>query len=192
MQITFIRHLPTQWNKQNILQGKRDIPLLPITEQMEKEIIRNRHRLHSMKSPDLILTSSLKRTYQTARLYGFEPETDALLDELDFGPFEGKKKTSLFETFGDKWLDRPSELILGESVREFENRIFRFIEKYFSKSHILIFGHGCWIRGCLSLYYFGTIDKMNRLSVRNNEMIFLFPPNDFHRQKHKWKGLPTG
>ena len=38
MQITLIRHLPTEWNKKQKLQGRRDIGISPITEDFQKGI----------------------------------------------------------------------------------------------------------------------------------------------------------
>lgn len=179
MQITLIRHLPTEWNKKNILQGKKDIPLSPLSDGMKREIERNKHFLETMATPDVVLASSLRRARQTARLYGYESKVERLLDELDFGPLEGKSKSCLLQTFGKQWLESPRRLTLGEKLTDFERRIRLFIEKYHHYDHVLVFGHGSWIRGCISLLRYGTIDEMNKLSARNNELFILFPPTNF-------------
>ena len=41
--------------------------------------------------------------------------TEPLLDELDFGPFEGRPKKDLMDAMGENWLQHPRNLLLGES-----------------------------------------------------------------------------
>src|SRR3954447_9239269 len=120
MQITFIRHLPTEWNKKTWLQGRRDIGIIPITDIFQKEIAYNQKLLKSLSPFDHVLASSLKRTHQTAALYDYQAETEHLLDELDFGPFEGLPKEKLIESCGSKWTENPKELVLGESITNLE------------------------------------------------------------------------
>lgn len=173
MQITFIRHLPTEWNANQKLQGRRDIDIAPITKQYQEGIVQNQKLLGDLAPFDLVLASTLKRTHQTADAYGYDVEVDGLLDELDFGPFEGKSKNELIETYGHQWTSNPKELTLGESVSNLETRIVRFLEKYKQKENILVFGHGSWIRAAISYYYNGHINDMNQVNVNNNECFTL-------------------
>lgn len=168
MQITVIRHLPTEWNKKTWLQGRRDIELSLITEDLNKGITDNQTLLKKLSPFDIVLASTLKRTHQTAQLYGYKCETEGLLDELDFGPFEGLPKEKLMEKHGEKWTDYPKELILGESLKDFEERIVMFLEKYKDFSKLLVFGHGSWIRAMISYLQYGDINSMNKIDVRNN------------------------
>ncbi|WP_077211257.1 histidine phosphatase family protein [Bacillus dakarensis] len=173
MEITVIRHLPTHWNKQKKLQGRRDIRILPVTESIQKEINENQQLLKALSPFDLILASTLARTHETAQLYGYAAEADSLLDELDFGPFEGRSKDQLIEHYGQQWIENPKELKLGESIAQLENRIILFLEKYKRYNHILIFGHGSWIRALLSYCRYGDINHMNKIIVNNNQCITL-------------------
>jgi probable phosphoglycerate mutase len=173
MIITLIRHLPTEWNKKTWLQGRRDIDLSPVTEDVLAKISQNQQHLKSLPSADLILASTLRRTHQTAKLYGFHPETDGLLDELDFGPFEGVPKKKLIEKYGVQWFENPKGLILGESIKNLERRILLFLDKYKEFGHILVFGHGSWIRAFVSYVNHGDINKMNTITVENNACITL-------------------
>jgi broad specificity phosphatase PhoE len=172
MEITLIRHLPTEWNKNQILQGRRDIPLLPLTEENQKEITTNLTQLKE-KSFDFILCSSLRRTKQTAELYGYSPDTELLLDELDFGPFEGKSRDELLSVHGKKWMETPKDLILGESLSNLEKRIIAFLDKYKEAENVLVFGHGSWMRAMKSYYRHGHINHMNKTIVKNNECLTL-------------------
>ncbi|WP_462409602.1 histidine phosphatase family protein [Neobacillus sp. Marseille-QA0830] len=176
MQLTLIRHLPTEWNKITWLQGKRDIDILPLAEEYRQGIIQNQHLLQQLAPFDLVLASTLKRTHQTARLYGFEAETEGLLDELDFGPFEGVPKQTLIDHYGEQWITNPKELILGESLANLQNRIVLFLDKYKMVSNLLVFGHGSWIRAMLSYAEFGHINQMNQRNLDNNSCVTLLFP----------------
>ena len=169
MRITLIRHLPTEWNNKRKLQGRRDIDLSAITEVFQKEIVQNQQYLHSLLPFDIVLASTLKRTHQTAQLYGYLAETEGLLDELDFGPFEGLSKDNLIQQYGDLWLENPKELVLGERVSNLEERIILFLNQYQSSNNLLVFGHGAWIRAFLSYIQYGHINKMNQMTIVNNE-----------------------
>ncbi|MCH6264148.1 MULTISPECIES: histidine phosphatase family protein [Neobacillus] len=173
MQITLIRHLPTEWNNNNMLQGRRDIGITQLTEEFRKGIAENKGMLNGLAPFEVVLASSLKRTRQTAQHYGFQPETECLLDELDFGPFEGQPKAMLVEAFGEAWLENPSKLVLGESIHNLEKRISMFLEKYREYKNMLVFGHGCWIRAMISFSKHGHIDEMNKVLLENNSFVTL-------------------
>lgn len=171
MEFLLIRHLPTEWNRKGILQGSKDIPILPIIETDAIKIRENLKVIYDFK-PDLILASQLIRTQQTAAEYGFkDPIIDPLLNELNFGDFEGIKKEYLLEK--KQWINNPRTMQLGECMIDFEERIFQFLHQFQQDSRLLIFGHGSWIRGLLSISKIGTIQKMNQVKVKNNQLIHL-------------------
>ena len=173
MQITFIRHLPTEWNERTLLQGKRDTHLMPVTSFNRNKILDNKKQLEKVRPFDLVLASSMKRTQQTANHYGYEGRIEPLLDELDFGEFEGKPKDEIIKKYGDIWFENPREITLGERMTDLEKRINTFLNKYQDYSNILVFGHGSWIRAFLSYVRFGHINEMNKITVENNECITL-------------------
>src|SRR5262245_16244577 len=135
MQLTLIRHLPTEWNKRTWLQGRRDIDISEITTEVNKEIADNQLLLEKLSPFTLVLASSLKRTHQTAKLYGYKCEIENLLDELDFGVFEGVPKAEMMLEFGERWTESPKEIVLGESIQNLEKRIVLFLEKYRKSSN---------------------------------------------------------
>ena len=173
MQITFIRHLPTEWNKEQRLQGRRDIELSPITEGSRQGIAHNQELLKELSPFDVVLTSTLKRTQQTANLYGYPFKEESLLDELDFGPFEGLPKEKLYEEHGKQWFEQPRGLMLGESIMNLEERVISFLDKYRELNNILVFGHGSWMRAVVSYFHYGHINNMNKMTVENNECMTL-------------------
>lgn len=169
MQLTLIRHLPTKWNEQGLLQGKRDIPIMSLSDAYRKEMMENKQYLKKVGPFDIVLASTLIRTQQTAKLYGYEPEINPLLDELDFGSYEGLPKKRLITDFHKEWLEKPEELILGESMKELKNRIILFLEHYKPYHHVLLFGHGSWIRALFSYVNDGHLNNMNDITYKNNE-----------------------
>jgi broad specificity phosphatase PhoE len=173
MQLTLIRHLPTEWNKKTWLQGRKDIALSELTDEFHSGIAENQQRLKTLAPFDLVLASTLKRTHQTAQLYGYQCQTDGLLDELDFGPFEGRPKKELLEKYGELWINNPKGLVLGESIKNLEERVILFLDKYKKFSNILAFGHGSWIRAMISYSEYGDVNHMNKIIVENNACITL-------------------
>jgi len=173
MQLTLIRHLPTEWNNKTWLQGRRDIEISPLTDEHKQKILENQPLLITQSPFEIVLASSLVRTHQTAKLYGHQPETESLLDELDFGPFEGKPRKKLIEAIGTAWVENPISLTLGENLVDLEDRIIQFLKKYHQYDNILVFGHGSWIRAISSYWKYGHINNMNKLTVANNECISL-------------------
>ncbi|MEH7236469.1 histidine phosphatase family protein [Bacillus sp. JJ1562] len=170
MELTLIRHLPTEWNVKGVLQGIRDIPILEISNANKEVIEKNKQQLKKQYS--LILTSALTRTQQTAKAYGYRHyEVEPLLNELHFGEFEGKEKKYLIESHKNTWYTNPSEIVLGEKFSDLESRMLAFLEKYKEYESILVFGHGSWIRACLSYHRFGNINKMNQLNIKNNQLL---------------------
>ncbi|HHY74828.1 MAG TPA: phosphoglycerate mutase family protein [Bacillus bacterium] len=169
MELILIRHLPTKWNKLGILQGSQDIPILPVSKKDSEKIQENIKMINSFK-PDIIVASQLMRTKQTALQYGFKhPVIEPLLNELQFGEYEGVEKKELMKIM--EWTTNPRTLVLGERLTDFENRIKQFITQYRKYSCVLVFGHGSWIRGFLSIENVGTIQKMNQVVVENNQFI---------------------
>ncbi|MFC4322770.1 histidine phosphatase family protein [Litchfieldia salsa] len=178
MQIAVIRHLPTEWNQKGVLQGSRNIPILPLTSENQYEIDQNRKKLSQVEPADIVLTSSLIRTQETAENYGYTSfKIEPLLDELNFGEYEGVPKSTLLNDYPVLWTEEPKKLTLGESLIDFEKRVLRFIEVYNDYSNVIVFGHGSWIRALISIKTVGSINSMNKVKVKNNDLILLdFPP----------------
>lgn len=187
MQIIIVRHLPTVWNKENILQGRRDLDICPPSREILKKIKQNKQFIKKREPFDHILASTLKRTVQTAILYDYVPKTEPLLDEFDFGPYEGKPKRLLLEKHGDDWFHNPLKLSFGEGIPFLQKRIKSFLNKYSSATNLLLFSHGTWTRALLSYCREGHLNNMNKYIVKNNDCITLeFRPG---RQKRKIGGF---
>lgn len=171
MELILIRHLPTEWNKLGLLQGSQDIPLLPVSDEDLAKLEEN-ERVISTFQPEVVIVSQLKRTQQTAFNYGFpNPIIEPLLNELNFGKYEGVEKKELLRV--KEWISDPRPLTLGERLIDFEKRITRFLTQYNHYTRMVVFGHGSWIRALLSINQVGSIQEMNQIEVNNNELIDL-------------------
>jgi len=168
-----IRHLPTSWNQRRILQGKRDMEILPPTAETLEAVQSNKALLDTLTF-DHVLTSQYKRTRETAALYGYSPGTqEPLLNELDFGSYEGQPKDKLIEETAPAWHENALELTLGEPLSGFQDRLFELLEKYRDCANLLAFAHGAVTRGLLAIHRDGNIARMNAFEVPNNKLIIL-------------------
>jgi len=166
MKLYLIRHLATSWNKLKILQGRKDISIID-------DILPKLPNLPIL-SDSLVLTSPLKRTQESSIKFGYKNHLiEPLLIELDFGEYEGEKKSLLVQNLGNAWLERPSTITLGEPLLNLQDRILKVLIKYKNIKNLIIFGHGNWIRAAFSLFNYGNIDHMNKLTLENGEVVKL-------------------
>jgi len=172
VRLVLVRHLPTAWNREGLLQGCNDQAILPPDEGSLKEIATNKLLLGQYQLFELVLASGLKRTQETAVLYGRNSfVVEPLLNELDFGLFEGRPRAEMEIALSPLWLEDPRDLVLGISLATFEKRITAFIDKYRQCQQLLAFGHGAWIRGMVSLVRHGDLRGMNRFVLPHNALV---------------------
>ncbi|WP_035237978.1 histidine phosphatase family protein [Desulfobacter vibrioformis] len=170
MDLFLLRHMQTPDNKAGILQGRRDISILPPGPREEKLIRDNKLKLAPFTRFDHILVSGLKRTHETAAFYTDRFSVEPLLDELDFGPFEGRPRAELIRACPD-WETNPAALVLGEPLSALKHRVLAFMDRYAGAKTVLAFGHGAWIRALTSLWETGNLTCMNRITIPNNTIV---------------------
>lgn len=118
MLIWLIRHGETEYNKEKRYQGQTDIPL----SAEGRAAIKRAHF-----NPELVYTSTLSRTVETADL--LFPESPKVridgIKEMNFGIFEGRNYIEM-ETDPEyrKWIDSGGKMQIpgGESKEEFSIR----------------------------------------------------------------------
>ena len=144
MRVLLIRHGQTDWNKNKILQGTKDIPLNELgLEQAEKarELLVDKHI-------DVAFCSPLIRTRQTAEIALRGRDIPVIFDERIrercFGVAEGMSTADI--DFASTWL--PGQPPMYEGMETFEmllERIGGFFvdiyEKYKDKT-VLVVTHG--------------------------------------------------
>lgn len=93
--LAMIRHGPTEWNAEGRIQGHTDVALS----------VAGIRQLQGCAPPAALvgfdcLSSPLRRTLQTARLLGCEPQPAAELIEMCWGRWEGARLSELRERYG--------------------------------------------------------------------------------------------
>lgn len=160
--LLLVRHHATLWTEQGLLQGRRDEPLLQPAS--ADPVVAA--RLHSLAGQPA-WCSTRRRTQETAALYGWRsPVIDPILDEIDFGSFEGKTKDTLMRATGGLWESAPFSSLLRPALEEMAGRVDQFISRCRAgQGPSLVFGHGAWIRLLAAVVEHGDPDVMNRLPL---------------------------
>lgn len=149
MKLVLIRHGETPWTIAKRYQGTTDIPLSPQGIRQAKAIARALRPL----VPTRLYTSTLRRARETARKVarelGLRPVTDARLNEINFGEWEGRYYQRLSQEAGAKFrqwregkLTRPPG---GESVGSLRQRVDRFLKEVlrnYPEETVAIVSHG--------------------------------------------------
>ncbi|MFQ5492967.1 MAG: class I tRNA ligase family protein [Candidatus Dojkabacteria bacterium] len=145
--LTVIRHGETDDNKEGKLSGRTDLPLNESGKTQAEQYSESGENKY-----DIVLTSPLKRSIQTAEIIaeklGAEVEVEDLLIERDFGEAEGLT----WDEFANKHPDLAAKnhpnyqpyLPSGESIEEVETRVEDFIEKLIEEyegKNILVVAH---------------------------------------------------
>ena len=123
--LTLIRHGLTDWNASGRFQGHSDIPL---SDEGRRQVERLARRAARMPPADQVVSSPLKRAWQTAQIAFPDAEIvpEPRLMELNFGRFEGR---TLAENVASaewaSWAADPYQQVApgGESYRQLRERV---------------------------------------------------------------------
>ena len=152
MKIYVTRHGQTEWNALGKLQGRKDIELNEVgIEQAEK--LKNKLKNEKI---DLIISSSLKRARETAKIINKEFNVDIFEDrrliERGYGDLEGITKIELKEMKKkDSRIDEACNYIKNismynmETMQDLCKRIYEFLDEITQKyknKNILLVTHG--------------------------------------------------
>jgi probable phosphoglycerate mutase len=141
VELWLVRHGETLWNREGKLLGWTDLPLTPEGEAQARA-------LKGLLPPLPAYSSDLLRARRTAELAGFRPEATRALREIHFGALEGAPWEALEPAYKEALLRFQSfHPPGGESLEEFQERVFRFLEGL--KAPALLFTHGGVVRAAL-------------------------------------------
>ena len=154
--IHFIRHGQTELNRLKIVQGSGVDSDLNDFGREQAQSFYNYYQAHSF---DLVITSALKRTFQTVEPFISENiphESWAEINEINWGIHEGKESepwmVEAYKEMVGQWSlgNFDASLQDGESARQLADRINRFLEsiKTRTEKSILVCTHGRTLR-CL-------------------------------------------
>ena len=83
-EIIVVRHGQTAANARGLLLGRLDVDLDDVGRAQAAALVA------ALPTPDLVVTSPLARTRQTAAAFGVEAEVDERWIEMDYGDFDGR------------------------------------------------------------------------------------------------------
>ena len=139
--LILLRHLESQWNKENRFTGWTDIPLSKEGIESAKGVA---EELAGLKI-DKVYTSPLVRNKKTVSLLlenlgkkDLPVVIDKALDERNYGKLQGLNKDEVKKQYGEErvklwrrsWDQAPPE---GESLKDVFNRAVPFFQKYIEK-----------------------------------------------------------
>jgi len=139
--LLLLRHLQSQWNKENRFTGWTDIPLSEEGIESAKEVA---GKLAGFQI-DKVYTSPLVRNMETVSLVlenlgkkDLPIVVDKALDERNYGRLQGLNKNDVKRQYGEEqvrlwrrgWNDAPPE---GESLKDVYNRVVLFYEEHIEK-----------------------------------------------------------
>jgi len=157
MQVIFIRHSKTAGNLERRYIGRTDEPLCAEGVELAEEVFKS----GNLPNPDVVITSSLLRCTQTAKILfpAHEFEDCKELNECDFGIFEGKTAAELEGNAAySAWLETDclGDIPDGESIADFKNRccaaFLKIMQKHSGKSSIALVIHGGSIMAILERF----------------------------------------
>lgn len=156
MLLYIFRHGETDLNRQGIVQGSGMDTELNAKGRAQAKAFYERYKAVGF---DLVVTSQLKRTQQTAAPFleqGLPWQARADLNEISWGEHEGHAPTPLhlarYHTMIEHWKNGQLDASLpgGESARQLLERVHRFVEWVCQRPEqtILVATHGRTLR-CL-------------------------------------------
>lgn len=139
--LILLRHLQSQWNKENRFTGWTDVPLSEEGIKSAKEVAEKLANFNI----DKVYTSPLTRNKETVYLIlenlgkkDLPIIINKALDERNYGKLQGLNKNETKKKYGEKqvklwrrdWDEAPPE---GESLKDVFNRAVPFYKKYIEK-----------------------------------------------------------
>ena len=173
MILLLVRHLETEMNALDLLQGRSDYAI--DSGLVRPELVAANRTLISRCPPQAVYSSPLQRARATAILYGFPDHlVDERLLEFDFGQYEGRTRLDMLRDCGDVWIKRFSQTTFGEGYEALSSRVDSFIHEIESLHDVvLIFGHGVVIRYLISKYLLANPDLTNQMRIKNNQLCII-------------------
>ena len=149
----FLRHCKTLFNKENIVSGQTDCPLMDYS--VDYSILSEESHLKSY----ILISSPLNRCVLTGKILQSQSKLqissfiDSRIIERNMGILEGKKRCELLKKYPDYFFNGHFKDYMtppmGESYDDFRFRIASFsssMEKLLSKDNIIVCSHNQALR----------------------------------------------
>lgn len=184
--LIFVRHAEAEGNKIRRFHGWTDSEITPKGHMQAKRVA---ERLKDVDI-DVIYSSSLKRTMQTASyisdIKGLPVTTSDNLREINGGDWEDRTWTELEERWPeeyDTWENRPfaHKMPNGESMEEFQKRLLDEVMQIIRSNegkNICIVTHGTAIRAMLCRFRNCSLEEMCNIAWCDNTAITVIDYED--------------
>lgn len=184
--LIFVRHAEAEGNHSRIFHGFTDSE---ITEKGHIQAKRLAERFKDI-DVDVLYSSSLKRTLQTAKYISDVKKLAILrtdkLKEINGGDWEGQYWHELSEKWPDEydtWEHNPGvhKMPNGESMSEFQKRLVDEVINIINNNkgkNICIVTHGTAIRALMCYFYGHNIEKMIDITWHDNTSITIVSYDD--------------
>ena len=168
MRLFIARHGQTQWNVENKICGRTDVPLTALGQEQAKALAENARGLKL----DRIIASPLLRAKQTAaavaEVCGLPVEYDDRLMEQEYGIYEAKS------TSDPGFLENRRQFAYrypgGESMMQVAVRVYNLLEdvkKQHSDENVLLVCHNGICRVIHSYFCDVTNEEFSQFAVEN-------------------------
>lgn len=150
--ILLVRHGQTEWSLTGQHTGRTDIPLLDEGRRGAKLLGERLHHAPWNGLPGLpVLTSPLSRARETCELAGFggdRAQTWDVLQEWDYGDYEGLTPEQIRQRAGEDWFIWRDGAAGGEQLSSVAARMDEVVEwvRGEPERDVLIFAHGHVLR----------------------------------------------
>ncbi len=174
-EIFLVRHGETDFNRKGIIQGRG--VNMPINEKGRAQA-KSFYRFYKNEGFEKVFYSSLIRTRQSIQHFlddGLNSESTALIDEMDWGIYEGKENSDalklIFQQYLKSWKNKEYELGApeGETPLELQSRLKAFIKQLeqSNEQKILVCTHGRAMRVLLCSFLNRPLAQMDTFPHQN-------------------------
>ncbi len=168
MNIYFARHGQTEWNKDNRVCGRTDLPLTEMGKVQVQSLAQNL----ATEKIDIIISSPLQRAIQTSKIVAKHFGCDVLIDERlieqNYGVYEGVDRKN--EGFLDNKRNFAYKYPNGESMMQVAARVYPLIEELkerYTGKNVLLICHGGICRVLKTYFQDMTNDEYFNYSLEN-------------------------
>lgn len=181
-----VRHGETDYNRKRIVQGRGIDSDLNATGRAQAQALWAHYRTAPIER---VITSSLKRTHQTAQHFiqsGLPWEATPLIDEISWGIHEGAISTPQnaleYQALVQAWSDGDYQARLpkAESAQDLADRLQEFVQYLTQQpeTHFLICSHGRTLCCLITLLQQLPLAQMRQFRIENTSVskgLFLPP-----------------
>jgi broad specificity phosphatase PhoE len=122
-ELVVVRHGQTTANAQGLLLGRLDVDLNDVGRAQASALAA------ALPTPDLVVSSPLRRTQQTAAAFGVDVEVDERWIELDYGAWDGRPADEVPADAWERWrADAAFTPPGGESLAGLTARVHRALD----------------------------------------------------------------